>query len=393
MAQLGVDLVRSLASQHSQHPASITCYVNLDPTTIPTPSGLASHATSIADELRRRIHASKPADHQHARTLREDAERVASFLETDLDRAGARGVALFASSELDRWTEIRLPRPVDDAIHFGRTFVLGPLLAPLESDREVVVAAVGRDRGELWRLYQDEATTLADLSRHGHGQHDQGGWSQANYQRSIDKDALEHMRRVAEAVSELIPPGSGRLLVVACAEEHRSVFDRLLAPHARQAVLGFVELEKQDDAVRLRPRAERLIAGHLRAERELLLERWREEIGQESGRAAATWDEIIEAAWDGRIESVLVDGRSEAAFECPACGRGYGRGGRCALDGTPLEEALGGSLELVARGTLVHGGAVRPVADEGLPDTDGAAALLRYPVRSPGSRVLSARRG
>jgi peptide chain release factor subunit 1 len=393
MAQLGVDLARSLASQRSAQPTSITCYVDLDPATVPTPSGLASHVTSIADELRRAAHrSSKHADHEHARGMREDAERVASFLETDLDRAGARGVALFVASELDRWTDVLLPRPVADAIHVGRTFVLAPLVDHLEHDREVVVVAVGRDRGVLWRLHQAEVATIEDLSRHGHGQHDQGGWSQANYQRSIDKDALEHMRQVAEDVSARIRPGSGTLLVVASAEEHRSVFDRLLEPHARQAVIGFIEIEKQDDAMSVRPRAERLLDAHLRAERELLLERWREEAGQDSGRAAVGWHETIAAAWDGRIETVLVDGRTLPAYECPACGRGYGLHGRCELDGTPLEEALGGALELVVRGTLVHGGVVRVASDDEL-GTDGAAALLRYPARSSSPRVLSARRG
>jgi peptide chain release factor subunit 1 len=392
MAQLGVDLARSLASQRSPQPTAVSCYLNLDPSTIPTTGGLASHVTSIADELRRTAHASsKLTDHEHGRLLREDAERVAAFLETGLDRSGVRGVALFASSELDRWTDVRLPGPVADAVHVGRTFVLAPLLDQLEHDREVIVVGVGRDRGVLWRLRQDEATTIEDLSRHGHGQHDQGGWSQANYQRSIDKDALEHMRRVAEAASALVRPGSGMLLVVACAEEHRSVFDRFLAPHARQAVLGFVEIEKQDDALRVKPRAWPLLEAHLRAERELLLERWREELGHESGRAAAGWHEIIAAAWDGSIESVLVDGRTRAAYECPTCGRGHGRSGRCELDGSPLEEALGGALELVSRGTLVHGGVVRAVPDDVLGSTDGAAALLRYPTASASPPALSAR--
>ena len=31
-----------------------------------------------------------------------------------------------------------------------------------------------------------------------HGQHDQGGWSQARHERSVDKDADDHLRRVAE---------------------------------------------------------------------------------------------------------------------------------------------------------------------------------------------------
>src|ERR687898_198576 len=33
-----------------------------------------------------------------------------------------------------------------------------------------------------------------------HGQHSQGGWSQARYQRSVDEDVQDHLRNVADAV-------------------------------------------------------------------------------------------------------------------------------------------------------------------------------------------------
>src|SRR5256885_9916650 len=31
-----------------------------------------------------------------------------------------------------------------------------------------------------------------------HGQHDQGGWSQARYQRSVEKEVHDHLKRTAE---------------------------------------------------------------------------------------------------------------------------------------------------------------------------------------------------
>jgi peptide chain release factor subunit 1 len=391
MAQLGVDLAVSLATHRSAQGSAISCYLDLDPSTIPTASGLASHVTSIGDGLKRTaLRLSREVSHATGKQLRDDAERIASYLETDLDRTGARGLALFVAGEAGIWEEVRLHRRVDDAAPIGRTFVLAPLVALLEDDREVIMVAVGRDRGALWRMRQGQVTALDDLSRDGQGQHDQGGWSQARYQRSIDNEALAHMRRVADAASDRIRPGSGTLLVVACSEEHRNAFDGLLAPHARDAVLGFVELEKQDDAEALRPRAEHLLEAHLRAEREALVVRWREEAGQDDGRAATTWEQVLAAAWDGRIEELVVDGRSEPAYECPQCGRGYASPGKCELDAARLEDALGGALELVLRGALRHGGTIRFASSERLDETDGALALLRYATR-PASDPVSAR--
>jgi peptide chain release factor subunit 1 len=382
VARLDADLVRELATYRAARPAAISCYLDLDPSTVPTASELATHVTSIAGELRR---------HSERETqLRGDAERIASFLEHDLDRAGAHGLGLFVSGEDDRWSEVRVPRSVDEGVHVGRTFLIAPLLEFLERDRDAIVAAVGRDRGTLWRLRDGEISALEDLSRDGRGQHDQGGWSQARYQRARDEEARKHMQAVADEIADRVRPGSEALLVVACAEEQRTAFDEMLQPHVRSALVGFIELQKQDDAGALAPQAERMLDARLAGERADLLARWREELGQGSGRAAESWEDALRAAGDGRVETLLVDGRTTDAYECTECGRGYARPGSCELDGTHLEPALGGALELIVRGTLAHGGIVRLLTSAEL-DESPVAALLRY-ANHPG-RVTARRAG
>jgi peptide chain release factor subunit 1 len=369
MTRLDADLIRALTTYRAARPAAISCYLDLDPSTVPTASELATQVTSIVGELRRQT--------EHDAQLRADADRVASFLENDLDRSGAHGLALFVAGEDSRWSEVRLQRSVGESVQVGHTFVIAPLLALLERDRDVIIAAVGRDRGTLWRLRDGEISALGDLSRNGQGQHDQGGWSQARYQRARDEEARAHMRAVADDLASRIREGSDTLLVVACAEEQRTVFDEMLQPHVRSALIGFTKLQKQADAGALAPAAEQLLDAQLASERAELLSRWREERGQGSGRAAESWEDALRAAWDGRVETVLVDGRTIEGYECAECGRGYAQPGRCELDGNDLEPALGGALELVVRGTLAHGGTVRPMTSGEL-DESPVAALLRY---------------
>jgi peptide chain release factor subunit 1 len=381
VTELDTDLATSLASFRAEHASAISCYLGLDPANVPTAGALASHVTSLVDAAERAAERVTDAlEHNAAKQLKEDVARIDAFLENDLDRSETQGLALFVSGTDETWQEVRLPRPVADAVHIGRTFVLAPLLDFLEHDRRMILAAVGRDRGQLWSLRRGIVSDLDDLTRDGQGQHDQGGWSQARYQRARDKEAVDHMRAVAEAISNHIPQGSDTLLVLAGAEEQRSAFAQLLEPHVRGALIGWTDVEKQEDGDALRPEAERLLNERLEVERNALLDRWREEHGQRSGRAALTWDETMAAALEGRIDSLLVDGRSGNAFECTSCGRGYVNPGTCELDSTPLAEALGGALEVVLRGTLQNGGTVRLVHGEELTETDGAAALLRYAV-------------
>jgi peptide chain release factor subunit 1 len=369
MTRLDADLVRALASYRAARASAISCYVDLDPSTVPTASELAAQVTSIVRELREQT--------EHDPQLRAGADRVASFLEHDLDRSGAHGLALFLAGEDSRWSEVRLQRSVGGSVQVGHTFVIAPLLTLLERDREVVIAAVGRDRGTLWRLHAGEISALGDLSRNGQGQHDQGGWSQARNQRARDEEARAHMQAVADELASRIPEGSDTLLVVACADEQRTAFDELLQPHVRSALIGFTKLQKQDDAGALAPAAQQLLDAQLASERAELLAHWREELGQGSGRAAESWEDVLRAAWDGRVETVLVDGRTTEGYECAECGRGHAQPGRCELDSNDLEPALGGALELVVRGTVTHGGTVRSMAAGEL-DESPVAALLRY---------------
>src|SRR5262245_5507092 len=316
VAQLDLDLAKSLAAAHATGPTAVTCYVELDPATFPTPNELASQVTSLVTAARTAA-AEAGEDHETTVSLRGDVDRIAHFLADDFDRTGANGLAVFVSAELERWEEVPLPRPVRSAVYVGRTFVITPLLEFLERDRPVVVAAVGRDRGTLWRVRSGRVEELADLGRKGQGQHDQGWWSQARYQRSRDREALDHMRRVAAGIAEHVAPGSRTLVVVASTEELRPAFELLLETHVKKALLGFTQVEEQEGALDLMPEVERMLDARLRNEREALLARWREETGQGAGLAGDLWADALAASWEGRVETIVVDGRTEPALECP----------------------------------------------------------------------------
>lgn len=382
MAQLDT-LARSLAAFRAERGLCVSLFLDLDPGAVPTAKEMSSHVTSIVDDARRRLdELSGELDHDRRLAAREDLDEAASFLEDELDRSGAEGFALYVDGLDGVRHDVPLQTPVEDAARVSRTFALVPLLEALERDRELILAAVGRERGTIWRRRDGHTELVTDVSTEIQGRHDQGGWSQARFQRSVEDEALHHFRDVADSLADTIRPGAGQLLVVACVEEQRPTFERFLASHVREALLGWTNVEAHAGVDALEPEADRLLAGRLDDERDTLLERWREELGQDEGRAASSWKDAVGAAADGRIESALVDGRTVAAWVCPTCDRGSLEPGSCAIDGTPLVTEPGGALELLARGTLANGGEVRLCDPPVLDGTDGVAALFRYAVRA-----------
>lgn len=374
-------LARLLASFRPERGVCISLFLDLDPSAVPTAKDLSSHVTSIVDNARRRVdQLGSELAHEEEVAARDDLDRAHAFLEEDLDRSGAAAFALYVSGLAGSWHEVPLATPARDAAHVGRTFVLAPLLESLERDRELILVAVGRERGTVWRMRSGRTELLEDRTEEIGRRHDQGGWSQARLQRSVDEDALDHFRDVADILAHTIQPGSGALLLVACVEEQRPRFEELLAPHVREALLGWTTIEAHAGEDALEPEGQRLLAARLEDERASLLERWREARAH-GDRATASWADALEAAADSAVEAALVDGRSPDAWVCPACDRGSLTPGSCPLDGTELVAALGGALELVVRGTIADRGQVRRV--ETLEETDGIAVLLRFPVVRP----------
>jgi peptide chain release factor subunit 1 len=377
-ATVSWDQLRDLAGFRARKGCAISIFLNLDPAFAATAPEVSTKINSLLDVAERREAASRERlTHEERKGLKADFERIRRFFETDFNRDGARGFAVFCAGLDGVWRTLPLPEPVRDSVGVGPTFSLAPLAPLVGRGDGAVVAVVGRERGELFRLRAGRLEEVVDRTEEEPGRHDQGGWSQANYQRHIESLVFRHLRGVAEELDAL-ERRTGADVVVVSSEETRAEFARLLSKEVEGAIVGWTQAEAHAGPAELlavvRPVLEQARA---RREREKL-ERWREEAAR-GGRAAAGWDETLESASDGRVETLLFqEGAHRPAWECPKCGRASAEPGECPIDGTQLEGRDDG-LDLALQRTLTHGGsawAVRQHHD--LEPVEGIGALLRF---------------
>ena len=197
--------LRELATYRAQHGCAISLYLNLDPSYVPTAKDLASRVTSILDAAERSDAVRRlELTAAERRALHTDIERVAAWFETSFDRSGAQGVAVFAAGPDNVFEPMPLSDSVPDSVKVGRAFSLAPLVPLVSRADGAIVAVVGREQGHLYRLEAGRLSELANLHEQQRGRHDQGGWSQANYQRHIDEHAQEHLRDVAEELGNQV---------------------------------------------------------------------------------------------------------------------------------------------------------------------------------------------
>ena len=375
-ATVSWDALRELAGFRAAKGIAVSFYLNLDPGLTPTAADAQTRVNSLLSEATRRLDRND-LTHDERQGLKGDLERIRSYFQQDLVRDGAHGLAVFAAELDNLWRPLTLTETVGDAVKVNSELYLTPLIPLVGRGEGALVAVVGRERGEVYRLRGGRLQPVADQTEEQPGQHDQGGWSQANYQRHIEQLVLEHLNRVADELDRLLGRRSEQIVVVS-AENTRSTFEGLLSRRARDSIIGWTTAEAHAGAPELLAEAAPVLEAWRVQEEQTAVERWRDETGR-SGRAAAGWEQTLEAASDGRVDLLLYrDGVEHSAWRCPSCGRLAVADGTCPLDGTRMESTDAG-LDLAVHQTLSNGGTVCAVMERAdLDPVEGIGALLRY---------------
>jgi peptide chain release factor subunit 1 len=376
---VSLDGLRELAAFRAQNGCAISVYVDLDPAVSPTARDVAARANALIDAAAK-SHGATRSDLSHeVRTgLKADFERLQQFFAEDFDRDGAHGLAVFAAGPDNVWSVLALPWKVADAARVADDFLLSPLVPLIGRGNGALVAVVGREQGRVLALRGGRLREVVDRTEETPGRHDQGGWSQARFQRRIDNLAHEHFKDVADELERLYRRLGRPRIVVVAAEENRAEFAAVLPTEVEDAVIGWTTAEAHANEAEL-SEVVRPFIDEWRAQREAgALDRWREEIGK-NALGVSGWNDTLEAASDGRVELLLYQtGVQRDAHRCPACGRAAAAAGRCPLDGTTMEHRDDG-LDLAVRLTLAYGGDLLAVEhSQDLEPVEGIGAVLRF---------------
>jgi peptide chain release factor subunit 1 len=371
--------LRDLASFRAENGCAISFYLDLDPSGTPTPDVVQSRVNALLDEIVRSETANRgELTHEQKQGLRDDVDRLREFFASDFSRDGAQGYAVFCAGLDNAWQPLPLSDPVPDRAKVGRAFYLAPLVPLIGKGDGVVVAVVGRERGDLYRLRGGRLEELAREFDEQPGRHDQGGWSQGRFQRHIEKLVQDHLKDVAGMLERSLRRLRKPRVVVVASEETRADLEEELSTEVREAVIGWASAEAHATPAQLLETVKPLLESWRADQEANAVERWREAAGR-NGRAASGWAQTLEAASDGRVDLLLFhDGADHEAWQCPACGRVAAEAGNCPLDGTQMEESRDG-LDLAVHQTLAHGGTVWALRQrQDLDPVEGIGAVLRY---------------
>ena len=336
--ELRDERLRELTRIHPQGARVLSVFVNFDPGTFGAAPARATEISSVIDAARRRIRGDDGLSHAERKALEEDVERTDSFLR-DFSPKGAHGLALFACGPAGLFEAIRLPRPVQTRVEIDDSPFIEPLVELLGTSGNWMVVLVNRQIGRMLRGDRDHLDELAVIQDDVHGQHSQGGWSQARYQRSVDEDVQDHFKNVADALFVHYKRHSFDRLLLGGPTDALTDFESKLHAYLKERLAGRIDIDVENSSADdvAAAAGSKIAAFEQAAEREAL-DRLREGVSKGT-RGAAGLDDVLAALNERRVETLLVNqGFAAGGCSCPQCGSVYSTdGGTCPADGSELD--------------------------------------------------------
>jgi peptide chain release factor subunit 1 len=305
--------LKALSSVHPEQGRVLSVFLNLDPTQFATANARSSAITSVLTDASHKVEETEGLDHEELMALREDVERVREVLEgANIAQNGTRAVAVYACGPEDLLEVVRLRRPVDNKVVVNDTPWLEPLVVQGTDEMWMVLLTNRRAA----RLFFGPGEGLEETDRFVddvHSQHDQGGWSQMRYQRSVDKEVSDHLQHAADLAFDLYKQRGADRVLVGAPEELITEFTHKLHPYLLERVVGKISVDIENaslDDVCAAAHTE-ITAHQMRSEREAL-DRLQQGVGT-GGRGAAGIAQVLDALNQARVETLLISEHFEAS--------------------------------------------------------------------------------
>jgi peptide chain release factor subunit 1 len=239
------------------------------------------------------------------RPVERDVEEINRWVRQDFERGGVRGLGVF-SCQGEIVESVQVAVPFRNLVRVGDGAYVVPLQALLGRSHLIGLVIIERDRARLFRYRMGSSEEYLDVASDVHGQHGQGGWSQARFSRNIEHDRLHHMKDTAEALRKTHEEEPFDALVLAGPHEEAVDFGKMLHPYLQKVLrseLLSLPVEIGADALREE-------FGHV--EQELVSGRRRELLARleaahgQAEKAARGIRHVLEAVNGKRVETLFV---------------------------------------------------------------------------------------
>ena len=304
--------VRTLVDREPDDVPVTSLYLNTDGARFPRASDYEARLDGLLREVRA---TAATLEDPSADAVRADADEVSRWVRREFDRADVRGLGVFSSGGRIFET-VQVAVGVRNIARVSPRPYVVPLQALLGRYHHIAMVLVRRDRARVLRYQLGVLEEYFAVASDVHGQHEQGGWSQARYQRGIEEEVAHHHRDVGDVLLKLHEVQPLDALVVSGAHAEATEFVKTLHPYLSDVVHGDVRSTPTDASI------EDVKAELAQVEQELVSDRrshllQRLAAGQGQGvKQARGIRHVLEAVNTKRVDTLfVVEGAGEPGFK------------------------------------------------------------------------------
>jgi peptide chain release factor subunit 1 len=320
------------------------------------------------------------AEERWRTALEREKDRIIRYLETW--NPTGRGLAIFTSRPAGIWEVVPLDVLIPTLVEVGPTPNTKLLAQLLDDFPPFIVAVMQRDRARIYMAESGRAAAQTDVSSPVPRQHDQGGWSQARFQRHTEVLVAEHRKRVAEELKRIFDERPQSSLAVGGTEDVVTALLGDLPESIRRRLIGTFPVDfKHETEEQILARAGAVQEAYER-QLELDLVRRAVDATQAGGQGAVGMDDTLRAIQEGRVQILLVaNGRTLPGTACRnrdyLSAQPFPRCPVCGGEAETIPDLVNAAVERAyltgAAVETVHGDARELLLDRG-----GIGAVLRF---------------
>jgi len=300
------ETMRRLAEATSTEAPILSVYIEVRPEAHGEQPGARPQLRAVRDRLDEIAAELEPHTDASA-SFEADRRRMQQLLEgEDLD--GTDGIAIFACERIGLWEAIRSNVAFDAQVAAGPTADLFQLARLLDEAISAVVAVVSTNQCRLFvtrRGALEERPGRAEDDAE-HKRHDQGGWSQARFQRHVDMQDKRFAKEAAIFIERLVQRERAQHVILAGDERALSVLEGELPETVKPLVEHVAAVQVRASADDVEAEVGPLLAAIEEAEGMSIADR--AVAGRRAGDLGVTGIDATMAALEaGQVDELVID--------------------------------------------------------------------------------------
>lgn len=367
------DDIRALVNRPVTDAPVTTVYLNTDGARFPKAADYEARLDALLRDVRRQAEA-LPNDQRSC--VHADIQTLHRWVRQDFQRGNVRGLGMFSSAG-ELFETVQVGIGVRNIARVSETPYVVPLEALLSRHHHIGLVLIERDKARIFRYRLGRAEEWFGLESDVHGQHEQGGWSQARFQRNIEHEVLQHFKEAAEILRKAHEEDPLDVVVLAGPPAEAAEFSRHLHPYLQKVLYG------EPVSLSCTPSAEDLKARFREAEQHLVSSRRADRLGRlaaakgQGEKAARGVRHVLEAVNSGRVEVLfVVEGAGVPGFRS-ATGALALHEQEAAAYGQPVQP-VSDLIDEIIEAAVRSGADIELFRDEARLDGHPVAALLRF---------------